>query len=152
MSEKLKMLFDEESEIWKKIYKVVIVIVFVAIAIAGIIMAFTVSSKAYDNSFLICIFYILIFGVADFVWLVFNMLILNFLTYVQNINEYVVYISKLIKHYKEKEKSAATQNSQLQESGQSATDEVMKYKELKDQGVITEEEFQAKKEQLLKLL
>ena len=27
-----------------------------------------------------------------------------------------------------------------------------KYKELKDQGVITEEEFQAKKEQLLKLM
>lgn len=37
-------------------------------------------------------------------------------------------------------------------SGQSVTDELKKYKELKDQGVITEEEFQAKKEQLLKLM
>lgn len=37
-------------------------------------------------------------------------------------------------------------------SGQSAADELKKYKELKDQGVITEEEFQAKKEQLLKLM
>ncbi len=33
-----------------------------------------------------------------------------------------------------------------------AADELMKYKELLAQGVITEEEFQAKKEQLLKLL
>lgn len=151
MLEKLKMLFDEESDIWQKIYKVVIIIVFFAIAIAGIVMAFTVSSKAYDNSFLIFICYILIFGVADFVWLFFNMLILNFLTYVQNINKYVVYISMLIKHYKKKEKSAATQNSQPQESGQSTTDELKKYKELKDQGVITEEEFDAKKKQILGL-
>lgn len=37
-------------------------------------------------------------------------------------------------------------------SGQSAADELKKYKELMDQGVITEEEFQAKKEQLLKLM
>lgn len=33
---------------------------------------------------------------------------------------------------------------------QSAADELKKYKELKDQGIITEEEFRAKKEQLLK--
>lgn len=37
-------------------------------------------------------------------------------------------------------------------AGQSAADELKKYKELKDQGVLTEEEFQAKKEQLLKLM
>lgn len=37
-------------------------------------------------------------------------------------------------------------------SGQSAADELKKYKELLDQGVITEEEFRAKKEQLLKLM
>lgn len=37
-------------------------------------------------------------------------------------------------------------------SGQSAADELKKYKELFDSGVITEEEFQAKKEQLLKLM
>lgn len=37
-------------------------------------------------------------------------------------------------------------------SGQSAADELKKYKELNDQGVITEEEFQAKKEQLLKFM
>ena len=36
--------------------------------------------------------------------------------------------------------------------GQSAADELKKYKELLDQGVITAEEFQTKKEQLLKLL
>ena len=36
--------------------------------------------------------------------------------------------------------------------GQSAADELKKYKELLDQGVITEQEFQAKKEQLLKLM
>lgn len=35
---------------------------------------------------------------------------------------------------------------------QSAADELRKYKELKDRGIITEEEFQAKKEQLLKLI
>ena len=37
-------------------------------------------------------------------------------------------------------------------AGQSAADELKKYKELKDQGVISEEEFQAKKEHLLKLM
>lgn len=37
-------------------------------------------------------------------------------------------------------------------AGQSAADELKKYKELKEQGVITEEEFQAKKEQLLKFM
>ncbi len=37
-------------------------------------------------------------------------------------------------------------------AGQSAADELKKYKELKDHGTITEEEFQAKKEQLLKLM
>lgn len=36
--------------------------------------------------------------------------------------------------------------------GQSAADELKKYKELFDSGVITEEEFQAKKVQLLKLI
>ncbi|MFI3325246.1 MAG: SHOCT domain-containing protein [Clostridia bacterium] len=35
---------------------------------------------------------------------------------------------------------------------QSAADELKKYKELKDIGVITEEEFQAKKDQLFKLM
>lgn len=34
----------------------------------------------------------------------------------------------------------------------STADELKKYKELKDQGVITEEEFQAKKDELMKLL
>ena len=37
-------------------------------------------------------------------------------------------------------------------AGRSAADELKKYKELKDQGVITEEEFQAKKDELMKLL
>lgn len=35
---------------------------------------------------------------------------------------------------------------------ESAADELSKYKELLDQGVLTEEEFNAKKEQLLKLM
>ncbi len=37
-------------------------------------------------------------------------------------------------------------------SSQSVADELKKYKELKDEGVISEEEFQLKKEQLLKLM
>lgn len=37
-------------------------------------------------------------------------------------------------------------------AGQSAADELKKYKELKDQGIITEDEFRAKKAQLLNLL
>lgn len=40
----------------------------------------------------------------------------------------------------------------MQVSGQSVADELKKYKELFDQGVLTEEEFAAKKEQLLKLM
>ena len=39
-----------------------------------------------------------------------------------------------------------------QNAVQSAADELKKYKELLNQGVITENEFQAKKEQLLKLI
>lgn len=39
-----------------------------------------------------------------------------------------------------------------QPSTQSAADELKKYKELLDQGVLTEEEFAIKKEQLLKLM
>ena len=41
--------------------------------------------------------------------------------------------------------------SPLSNSGLNAADELKKYKELFDTDVITEEEFQAKKEQLLKL-
>ena len=37
-------------------------------------------------------------------------------------------------------------------AGQSAADELKKYKELLDQGIITEDEFQNKKAQLLSLL
>lgn len=37
-------------------------------------------------------------------------------------------------------------------AGQSVADELKKYKELQEQGIITEEEFQAKKAQLLKLM
>lgn len=47
--------------------------------------------------------------------------------------------------------SQQNQNN-LQISGQSAADEIKKYKELYDQGIITAEEFQTKKEQLLKLM
>lgn len=47
-------------------------------------------------------------------------------------------------------------NAQAQDNnpitGQSAADEIKKYKELYDQGIITAEEFQNKKEQLLKLM
>jgi TM2 domain-containing membrane protein YozV len=42
--------------------------------------------------------------------------------------------------------------SQQINTSQSVADELKKYKELLDQGVITEEEFNAKKEQLLKLM
>ena len=38
----------------------------------------------------------------------------------------------------------------VQANGRSAADELKKYKELFDQGVLTEEEFKTKKEQLLK--
>lgn len=40
----------------------------------------------------------------------------------------------------------------MQASSQSVADELKKYKELFDQGVLTEAEFAAKKEQLLKLI
>lgn len=48
--------------------------------------------------------------------------------------------------------NSATPYYQPQASAQSAADELKKYKELVDQGIITEAEFAAKKEQLLKLL
>ena len=43
-------------------------------------------------------------------------------------------------------------DANLSIGGQSVADELRKYKELLDDGVITETEFHAKKEQLLKLL
>jgi TM2 domain-containing membrane protein YozV len=48
--------------------------------------------------------------------------------------------------------SNAYDNLATQASTQSVADELKKYKELFDQGVLTEEEFNAKKEQLLKLI
>jgi len=47
--------------------------------------------------------------------------------------------------------AAQTPYAPILNSERSVADEIKKYKELMDQGVITEEEFQAKKRQLLKL-
>lgn len=47
--------------------------------------------------------------------------------------------------------TAQTSHAPILNSERSEADEIKKYKELMDQGVITEEEFQAKKRQLLKL-
>ena len=46
---------------------------------------------------------------------------------------------------------SAESSTYLKGLGQSAADEIRKYKELLDQGAITEAEFQAKKNQLLNL-
>ena len=51
-----------------------------------------------------------------------------------------------------KQKPPVNADTPAQNTGKSAADELKKYKELMDKGVITPEEFQAKKEQLLKLL
>lgn len=50
----------------------------------------------------------------------------------------------------EDDKKASAQQPSL--TGMNAADELKKYKELLDQGVISEDEFQAKKEHLLNLL
>lgn len=50
-----------------------------------------------------------------------------------------------------KDKNAPEQKSYNLPYAQSPTDELIKYKELLDKGVITQEEFEAKKKQLLKL-
>lgn len=50
--------------------------------------------------------------------------------------------------YEDDRKAAASQSA----LAVNAADELKKYKNLLDEGVITEEEFQSKKEQLLKLL
>lgn len=49
------------------------------------------------------------------------------------------------------DKNANQVSIQTANSGQSVADELKKYKELMDQGVLTEEEFQTKKRQLLEL-
>ena len=51
--------------------------------------------------------------------------------------------------YEDDKKAAATQSSI---TSVTTADELKKYKDLLDDGVITEEEFKSKKEQLLKLL
>ena len=43
-------------------------------------------------------------------------------------------------------------NSNVSTTGQGVAEEIKKFKELYDQGIITAEEFQSKKEQLLKLM
>lgn len=48
--------------------------------------------------------------------------------------------------------NASNSNSDSSVSGKSAADELKKYKELLDEGIITEDEFAAKKEQLLQLM
>ncbi len=50
------------------------------------------------------------------------------------------------------DKNAPQAPSSASPAGQSAADELKKYKELLDQGIITEDEFQTKKTQLLSLL
>ena len=52
--------------------------------------------------------------------------------------------------YTQMQNQNAANSSYSANHGQSAADELKKYKELMDQGVITQAEFQAKKEQLLK--
>lgn len=47
--------------------------------------------------------------------------------------------------------SSQTENGSQQPSQQSAADEIRKLAELRDQGIITEEEFEAKKKQILGL-
>lgn len=87
------------------------------------------------------------------------------LHFVQNADEVIAAAIGRIEEIKEKEKRVRVVAQQIpinttphtpysppSNAGQSAADELKKYKELKDQGVITEEEFLAKKEQLLKLM
>ena len=50
------------------------------------------------------------------------------------------------------DKNAQTLNTSQPPATQSVADELLKFKELLDAGVITEDEFNAKKEQLMKLL
>lgn len=50
------------------------------------------------------------------------------------------------------DKNSPQQIASSAAAGQSIADELKKYKELQEQGIITEEEFQAKKAQLLKLM
>ena len=49
-------------------------------------------------------------------------------------------------------RSNSQANINITPSGQSIADEIKKYKELYDQGILTAEEFQTKKEELLKLM
>lgn len=69
---------------------------------------------------------------------------------ISNYKEIHEEISKLLIERQEKEKPIAT-TSIKQEIPQSNADELMKYKNLLDNGVITQEEFDAKKKQLLGL-
>ena len=50
------------------------------------------------------------------------------------------------------DKNAQAQKADQPPSVQTVADELLKFKELLDAGVITEEEFKAKKEQLMKLM
>ncbi len=68
---------------------------------------------------------------------------------IKNRDEIHAEISKLLLERQEKEKNVAT--TVKQEIPQSSADEIKKYKELLDAGIITQEEFDAKKKQLLDL-
>lgn len=69
---------------------------------------------------------------------------------IDNRNDIHEAVSKLLVERQGKEK-AVTTTTIKQEIPQSNADELKKYKELLDSGVITQEEFNAKKKQLLGL-
>ena len=71
-------------------------------------------------------------------------------TFLENRDELHEAISKLLMERQGKEKPAAVTTIK-QDIPQSNADELKKYKELLDSGVITQEEFDAKKKQLLGL-
>lgn len=88
--ESFKRFFDETSSIWIKIYKVLIIVLFFATLLAGLILGITAIS---NRNALGAILYFIGTPIAAFFELVFNMITLNFLKNVQIIREEICFLN-----------------------------------------------------------
>lgn len=73
------------------------------------------------------------------------------ITYIENCQQIYNVINDLISEKRNEPHGASSITEVPKEYAENATDEIRKYKQLLDDGIITQEEFEAKKKQLLNL-
>ena len=148
-------MFDEKSEKWIRIFKRYTQVLFWLLIAAAVICCFMGWGERIEIVFLPFLdgIILLVLGVfAACAQLVVNMMFINHLNNIQMIRERIEKIT-----YKDIYQSACGQDNSTQYYStsnveQNALNELEEYKRLLHDGIITEDEFQAKKEQLLKMI